>query len=126
MAPFALLFGGLLIGLGLIGYLKPEMLGSFDKISPTALIPAFIGALILIAGIVTILKPTLKKHMMHVAALAGVFGVIGGFMPMNRSGFDFSKASAVTGILMTSLSVIFVTLCVKSFIDARKARAKNS
>jgi len=122
MALFALLFGGLLVALGSVSYLNPEMLGTFENKSPTALIPAAIGAVIILAGILSILKPTLRKHAMHLAVLAGVFGVVGGFMPMNRGGFDFAKASVKAGILTTAISAVFVFLCVRSFIAARKAR----
>lgn len=127
MAPFALLFGALLIALGLVGYLNPDILGENDpnKSSKTALIPAFVGALIALCGLIVLLKPTARKHAMHVAALVGVLGFVGGFMPLLRSDFDFKKASAVTGALMSGLSLLFVLLCVKSFIDARKARQQT-
>ena len=124
MAPFALLFGGLLVALGLIGYYEPGLLGESGKVSPTALIPAGIGAVLIACGLVVLLKPGLRKHVMHVAALVGLIGFAGGFMPLFRSGFNFNKASAVSGMLMIGLSGLFVGLCVKSFIDVRKARER--
>ena len=122
VAQYALLFGSLLIGLGLIGYSAPSTFGEYDKVSMTSLIPAFIGAGLLLCGLIVLAKPAARKHAMHVAALLGVFGFLGGFMPLFRSNFNFEKASAVSGLLMSSLSLLFVTLCVKSFIEARKAR----
>lgn len=46
MARLAIFFGLLLIAVGLVGYFQPDLFGAYDqtKISPTALIPAFIGA----------------------------------------------------------------------------------
>jgi hypothetical protein len=122
MAPIALIFGGLLIGLGLVGYFEPDLLGKSDSVSRTALIPAWLGIALAFCGIVTLIKPAWRKHMMHLAAVVGVIGFAGGFMPLFRSEFNFTKASAVSGMLMTGLSALFVLLCVKSFIAARKAR----
>jgi hypothetical protein len=118
-----MIFGAALIALGVIGYLAPEMLGQFENVSPTALIPAGLGAVMLLCGFIALIKPGSRKHAMHTAALVGVLGVAGGFMPLSRSEFNFQKASAVSGLLMVSLSALFVLLCVKSFIDARKSRA---
>ena len=123
VAPLALIFGGLLIGLGLIGYFAPGTFGDYDKVSMTSLIPAWLGIALVLCGLITIAKPALRKHAMHIAALVGVIGFAGGFMPLFRSNFNFEKASAVSGLLMTSLSLLFVALCVKSFVDARKARS---
>jgi hypothetical protein len=122
MAPFAILFGATFIVLGLVGYFAPGTLGEYDKVSMTALIPAWIGGVLLICGLIVLAKPGLRKHAMHVAALAGMIGFAGGFMPLFRSEFNFNKASAVSGLLMIVLSLMFVGLCMKSFIDARKAR----
>lgn len=128
MAPWAIIFGGLLVALGLVGYLNPDLLGEHDpsKTSMTALIPAFVGGLIVLCGVIVLLKPEARKHAMHAAALVGVLGFLGGFMPLFRSNFDFKKASAVTGVLMSGLSLMFVILCVKSFIDARRARITSA
>ena len=64
---------------------------------------------------------------MHLAAMVGVLGAVGGVMPLYRQysktgAFDPSKPSAISGELMILICVVFVMLCVKSFIDARKAR----
>jgi hypothetical protein len=124
MALFSLLFGGLLVGLGLLGYTDPGTLGEFDpnKSRMTALTPAYVGAILIVCGLIVMLKPGARKHAMHAAALIGVIGFAGGFVPLFRSNFDFKKASAVTGLLMSGLAALFVLLCIKSFIDARKAR----
>ena len=125
MGPLAIVFGGLLVAVGLIGYLHPETFGAFDKISPTALIPSFIGGVIVLCGLVTLIKPSARKHAMHLAALAGVLGALGGFMPLFRSEFNFEKASAISGVFTIGLSLAFVLLCVKSFISARQARQQQ-
>jgi hypothetical protein len=124
MAPIAIVFGLLLTAVGLVGYLAPEVFGSGEaRKSMTGLIPAFLGGILVLCGLVVSMKPTLRKHVMHVAALVGLFGAVGGTMPIIRAGgLDTSKSSVIAGILTTVLSIVFVALCVRSFIQARKAR----
>ncbi|AMV29195.1 hypothetical protein VT84_32675 [Gemmata sp. SH-PL17] len=69
----------------------------------------------------------LRKHVMHLAAMVGLLGALGGFMPLIRQisktgEFDPTKKSAISGELMIVVCVVFVGLCVNSFIQARKAR----
>lgn len=64
---------------------------------------------------------------MHLAAIVGLIGMLGGFMPLMRQysktgTIDPLKPAAVSGELMALICGVFVILCVKSFIDARKAR----
>jgi uncharacterized membrane protein (UPF0136 family) len=125
MAIPALVTSLLLIVVGVVGYLNGTP-GDDGKVSPTALIPAFFGAVIGICGVLA-LNPKFRKHAMHLAAMVGLLGAIGGFMPLvrqyNKTGsFDPTKPSAVAGELMILICLVSVGLCVKSFIDARKAR----
>ena len=50
---------------------------------------------------------------------AGLLGVIGGAMSLRKLG---SPASTASKAAMVVLSLVFVVLCVRSFIAARKAR----
>ena len=127
MERLAMLFGGLMIALGLVGYLAPGTLGTGKDgqpavSSPTALIPAAIGAVIFLCGLVVSMKPTARKHAMHAAAAFGLLGAVGGFVPVITRKFDFNQSAVVLGTLMTALCVLFVVLCVRSFIAARAAR----
>ena len=68
-----------------------------------------------------------RKHAMHFAAIVGLVGFLGGFMPLQRQwkntgSLDVTKPSAVSGILMIVICAAFVGMCVNSFIQARKAR----
>ena len=69
MARLAMFFGVLLIALGLVGYFAPDVFGKVGEkgTSPTALIPAGIGLVLFICGAVVSAKPTLRKHVMHLA-----------------------------------------------------------
>jgi hypothetical protein len=123
--PFiAMNFGGFLLVLGILAFASPGLFGGHDPNvkSYTSLIPAGIGLLIEICGALSLSKPGLRKHLMHVAAMIGVIGFVGGFMPVYRGGFDLGKASVIVGLIMSALCFVFVALCVRSFIAARKAR----
>jgi hypothetical protein len=122
MAKFALLFGALLVAVGCIGYFEPSIFGRGNpQASKTGLIPAWLGAGLILCGLISLLQPALNKHTMHLAALIALCGVFGGFMPLFRE-FNFELASNVAGMLTTGLSLFYMILCIRSFIAARKAR----
>ena len=112
----------LLIVVGAVGYSQQD---AAEK-SPTALIPACIGGVLAICGLLAF-NDKFRKHAMHLAAVVGLVGAIGGFMPLIRQysktgSFDPLKPSAVAGELMILICAVFVGMCVNSFIQARKAR----
>jgi hypothetical protein len=93
--------------------------GVDGKHSVTALIPAFTGALLLIAGLIA-LKPALKMHGMHVAVLVGLLGfiaAIGGLIARRPTGLTLFSM-----LTMAVLTGLFVLLCVRSFVNARRLR----
>lgn len=119
MPQIAILFGILEIALGVIVYFAT------GAKSVTALIPAFLGAVFVLCGLVA-LKPSLRKHAMHVAA---VFGLLGTLLPLGRAipavaggRAAISDTSIISMLAMAVLSAIFLGLCVRSFIAARRAR----
>jgi uncharacterized membrane protein HdeD (DUF308 family) len=125
MAIPALIAGILLIVVGAVGYANATP-GDDGKVSPTAMIPALFGVMLAICGLLAF-NDKFRKHAMHVAAIVGVLGVLGGFMPIIRQysktgSFDPLKPSAVAGELMILICAVFVGLCVNSFIQARRAR----
>lgn len=98
------------------------------KVSMTALIPAAIGAVLLLVVVVVIYKPEMRKHAMHLAAVVGLLGVVGGMYPVIKkmgSGVPLSweDSGVRSGVLTTLASAVYVGFAVKSFIDARKAQA---
>lgn len=126
MAVPTLITAILLIVVGVVGYAGQSPNPDTGKVSVTALIPAFIGGVLAVCGLLAF-SDKLRKHAMHFAAMVGVFGFLGGFMPLQRQWkntgeVDLTKPSAISGELMILICAVFVGLCVKSFIDARKAR----
>ncbi|HEX9960295.1 MAG TPA: hypothetical protein VGB00_05155 [Pyrinomonadaceae bacterium] len=121
MPSTAIACGILLILIGITGYVYGWMNGNA---SLTALIPAAFGLLLAILGAVARAKENLRMHIMHAAVLVGLAGFIipAARVVSNLGGITLS-AAVVSQIAMALVCLIFVILCVKSFIDARRARA---
>jgi len=115
-------YGVALIALGLYGYF-----GS-GQASVTALIPAFFGLPIAIAGLLAA-RENLRKHAMHAAAALALLGTIGaarGIPGLVKilGGEEVERPIAVASqSILFFLSLIFVLLCVRSFMLARKSQA---
>lgn len=121
MSKIAIGYGIALILLGLVGYFVPETK------SPTALIPAAFGIVALLLGLLA-RKESLRKHVMHGAALLGLLAAVGGGMRgipgllRLLGGEEVNRVAVTSQIIMVVLSLVFVALCVKSFIDVRRSR----
>ena len=119
MARITIIVGILLIVLGWGGYFAG------GRVSMTALIPAFFGIPIALLGMVA-LKEKLRKHAMHGAVLFGLLGFVGALVRPVKAMFGEApfELNLATGsqLVMSAICLVFVILCVKSFIDARKAR----
>ncbi len=120
MPKLAIVFGAILDVIGTVAFV---MTGAV-----TSLIPSFFGTVILLCGIVALVRPGLRKHVMHVAALFGLLGTAGGLgMGLPKLGTLLEGTSqrplAVSmQLAMGVICLVFVALCVKSFIDARRAK----
>lgn len=122
MPTTAIMFGGLLILVGIIGYVYGMMNGNA---SITALIPAIFGLLLAILGYVAKAKENLRKHLMHAAvlvALLGFLGTVSSFikLPALFAGAAERPAAVAAQFATAVICLIFIILAVKSFIDARK------
>lgn len=127
MAKLTLLFAALLMALGLAGYL-----GSGSHY-PTALIPAWFGVALGIFGLLAI-SPSegRRKLFMHVNVTIGLVGFVGGLVeailgygkpaPAGVDPSTFVISAEMSKTLLAGIMLIYVLLCVRSFISARKAR----
>ena len=120
MPAITIITGLLLIIIGLGGYFAAD---EPDR-SPTALIPAAFGVLIGICGLLAWISP-FRKHVMHLAAALALLGVVGGTMPLFRNSFDFTKLSVQYGAMMIVVCVIFLIICIRSFVQARVMRDRD-
>jgi len=98
----------------------------------TALIPSFIGTLLLVLGLLAF-NPKLRKHVMHAAAMVAILGFLGTisgglndlpkFLAGNMDALP-KPAASISKLITNLLMVHFVVICVISFIEARMARTK--
>jgi len=121
VSKLTIVFGVLLIGVGITGYVET------GSAHPTALIPTWIGLVLALAGALAI-APARRMLWMHIAVTVGLLGFLGtakGAWDTYRlaHGATFEHPIAVEEKGATCLlCVIFVAFCVRSFIEARRAR----
>ncbi len=118
---------GLLLGaIGVFGYFW----SASENPSPTALIPAAFGVVLIVLGIVAH-RPTVRKHAMHAAVMVGLIGLLlaggRGVMKLGAAASDDLSISRPVRLvlLMAIVCLIYVALCVNSFIAARRRRVAS-
>ena len=123
MAKLTLVFAALLIALGLAGYL-----GSGSQY-PTALIPLWFGVALGIFGFLAFSpSESRRKLFMHINVTIGLLGFIGGLVEAIRgaskpaASAHFLISAETSKSLLAALMLIYVLLCVRSFIHARRTR----
>ena len=125
MPKLAILFGLILDAMGVASFIAT------GATHFTALIPSIFGTIILLSGILALVRPDLRKHAMHVAAVFGLLGTLGGLgMGLPKLGAVMAgtaqrPVAVVMQISMGLIALVFLALCVKSFIDARRAKPEN-
>ncbi|HLM01949.1 MAG TPA: hypothetical protein VK400_12915 [Pyrinomonadaceae bacterium] len=120
MPSTAIVCGVLLILIGIIGYVYGLMGGAGSR---TALIPAGVGLVLAILGYLAKSKENMRMHLMHAAVIVGLLGFLASLVDFIRTGFRLeASAPVISKIAMALVCLIFVILCVKSFIDARRSR----
>jgi len=124
MAKTTIIFGVLLIILGAVGYFGT------GSAHPTALIPSWFGLALCVGGILAI-SPSegRRKLFMHINVAIGAIGCIGGLVvaiqgygAARSAGIDPDMKAFSAKLAMFVLCAIYVNLCVRSFIQARKSR----
>lgn len=124
MAKLTIGFGVILVLVGIFGFVGT---GSH---APTALIPAGIGILLAIFGLLANTDDAKKRMLyMHIAVTVGLLGFLGtaksivDYVEMKVQGRQFLHPAAVTEKAATAAVLLFfVILCVHSFINARRSR----
>jgi hypothetical protein len=125
--PFlAILIGAVLIGIGLQGYYDFGDLLHVEKEHTTALIPAAVGGVLVLLGLIALAGPGARKHAMHLAAMVGLVGLVGALyrpvQAMVDKKFDFENTPTRLQLAMAGLCLAFVLMCIQSFINARRVR----
>lgn len=120
MPRLTIAFGIALVALGVGTYLGT------GRASVTALIPAFFGIGLALSGALA-LRENWRKHAMHAAAAIGLLGALGS---LSRAipGLDLSEPLRLATASQLAMGVgllVFLVLCVRSFIQARKVQAAS-
>jgi hypothetical protein len=115
-----------LVAIGLEGYFDFGSLLGVHERSPTALIPAAIGGILTICGFMS-MNDRLRKHVMHLAAMVGLVGFVGAlWRPIwvwtHTGELNLSAIPVRLQLATATLCMLFVILCVNSFIQARRRR----
>ena len=122
MPSTAIFCGVLLILIGISGSGYATANGSA---SLTALIPAILGLILAVLGFLAKGRESLRKHLMHVAVVAGLLGflaTVSSFLkiPALLAGTAERPAAVAAQFATALVCLVFVVLCVKSFVDARR------
>lgn len=121
MANVTLVFAVLLAGLGIGGYV-----GTGSE-HPTALIPAGFGIVLGIFGFLAVSpNPNRRRMFMHINVMIAVLGFLGTIIEIFRNlilSTNLDMTALVAKLGLAWLLLIYVILCVWSFITARRSEA---
>ena len=124
MAKVTIVIGFLLIALGLLGFFGT------GSIHYTALIPTWFGLSLGAGGFLAISpSESRRKLLMHINVTIGLVGLLGVAAEVGRSyasaiakGLAPDPIALAAKLAMAGLLLIYVILCVRSFIQVRRSR----
>ncbi len=124
MAKFTMVFGGVLIllGVGVFAFVGTH--------APTSLIPAYFGLVLVVLGALANTEDvTRRKLFMHVAVLVGLLGFllpfarsVKGTVTLLEGGTVLRPLAVEESMAMALICLLYTGLCVRWFIAARRAR----
>ncbi len=123
MAKVTLIFALLLVALGVVSYI-----GTGSQ-HPTALIPTWFGLALGLFGFLAISPDEKRRKLfMHVNVTIGLLGFLGAagrafqsYTHARSLGIEQDRIALEAQATMAGLLLIYVLLCIKSFIDARRS-----
>ena len=92
--------------------------------SITSMIPAFIGVPLAFIGFLSMIKPTFRKALMHIAVVIGIFAFL--------AGLDFFRGmftnyyAGLSKLMLLITGFVYIYLCVQSFIFVRRQKKLES
>ena len=123
MPVVAILEGLILMIMGILFYLFPE-----DESSPTALIPAVIGAGFLIPGYIAHSNESMKMHAMHATAVFALIVTLGGAMALPDTiagNFDRPTVARLVLLILCGEYMFFSILSFRAARIKREQEAEN-
>ena len=120
MPSITIALGVILIIVGAAGYFLT------GGVSLTALIPAAFGLVLAVSGLIA-RDPRMRKHAMHAAVLVALLGFLGSVRGLLQIGSVFDgtaarPAAVIAQTVMALLTLGYIVLAVRSFLNARRTR----
>ena len=92
--------------------------------SITSMIPAFIGGPLAFIGFLSMIKPTFRKALMHIAVVIGILAFLGG-LDFFRGMFT-NYYAGLSKLMLLITGFVYIYLCVQSFIFVRRQKKLES
>ena len=92
--------------------------------SITSMIPAFIGVPLAFIGFISMIKPTFRKALMHIAVVIGIVAFLGG-LDFFRGMFT-NYYAGLSKLMLLITGFVYVYFCVQSFIFVRRQKKLQS
>ena len=92
--------------------------------SITSMIPAFIGIPLAFIGLISMIKPTFRKALMHIAVVIGIIAFLGG-LDFFR-GMFINYYAGLSKLMLLITGFVYVYFCVQSFIFVRRQKKLQS
>ncbi len=109
--------GAVLIVLGIIAYIATAMA------SVTALIPSFLGVVVLACGLIGLRSPKIGIHIALVVALVGIAGTARNVFSEDLLA---GRPAAVFSAITMALLIVYIVAGVRSFIAARRWKREDA
>ncbi len=123
MPSTSIICGILLVLIGVAGYINGVMT---DKASITALIPSFIGVIMILLGALAGARKGLRKHLMHAAIVVALLGFMATAGRLISTISKLSVSPAVLSQAATAIvCLVFIILAIRSFAAARRERTSG-
>ena len=92
--------------------------------SLTSMIPTFIGVPLALIGFISMIKPTFRKALMHIAVVIGIIAFLGG-LDFFRGMFN-NYYAGLSKLMLLITGFVYVYFCVQSFIFVRRQKKLQS
>ena len=92
--------------------------------SITSMIPAFIGVPLSFIGFISMIKPTFRKALMHIAVVIGIIAFLGG-LDFFRGMFN-NYYAGLSKLMLLITGFVYVYFCIQSFIFVRRQKKLQS
>ena len=92
--------------------------------SITSMIPAFIGVPLAFIGFISMINPTFRKALMHIAVVIGIIAFLGG-LDFFRGMFN-NYYAGLSKLMLLITGFVYIYFCVQSFIFVRRQKKLQS